>query len=374
MKFSQVIGHEEQKSLLRYSVDNDQLPHALLISGPSGIGKMTLARALAQYIHCTNRVNGDSCGKCPSCRQHQSLNNPDMHYVYPIVKKSSPKLTVSEDYLSEWIEFVEEDPMSPYERWLELMDAGNSQPMIYVDESAEILRKMHHSSFAAKHKIMLMWLPEKMNEEAANKLLKIIEEPFEDTKFIFVSNEPQAILPTIFSRTQRVNLKKLSPSEIALYLCSTYGIDENSALEIASISDGNVNVAVGNVSLSGETAEFRKIFQEMMRKAYMRDIRSLKDIADKIASMGREKNRRFLAYCASMVRENFIYNLQTPSLNCLNAEDRQFSSRFSPFINEHNVEGMMTEINLAENDIARNANAKIVMFDFCIKLIILIKT
>ena len=204
--------------------------------------------------------------------------------------------------------------------------------------------------------------------------MKIIEEPFADTKFIFVSNEPQAILPTIYSRTQRVNIKKLSNGEIASFLSQKYGLANEDAYEIALTSDGNLNNAINAISLTTETQEFRRVFQEMMRKAYIRDIRSLKDISDGIASMGREKNRRFLNYCAVMVRENFIYNLKIAQLNTLGAEDRQFSNKFSPFINERNVERIITEIDRAESDVSRNANAKIVMFDFAIKLIILIKS
>ena len=374
MKFQDILGHSNQKDILRQCVDNDHIPHALLISGPCGVGKLALARAFAQYIHCTNKNNGDSCGKCPSCLQHQSANNPDMYYVFPVAKKTKPKKGVSDDYIDEWREYMAEEPFAPYEKWLDKIDAANSQPQIFVDESANILQKINLSNFSAKYKIIIVWLPEKLKEEAANKLLKIIEEPFADTKFIFVSNEPQAILPTIYSRTQRVNIKKLSNGEIASFLSQKYGLANEDAYEIALTSDGNLNNAINAISLTTETQEFRRVFQEMMRKAYIRDIRSLKDISDGIASMGREKNRRFLNYCAVMVRENFIYNLKIAQLNTLGAEDRQFSNKFSPFINERNVERIISEIDRAESDVSRNANAKIVMFDFAIKLIILIKS
>lgn len=297
-----------------------------------------------------------------------------MYYVFPVAKKTKPKKGVSDDYIDEWREYMAEEPFAPYEKWLDKIDAANSQPQIFVDESANILQKINLSNFSAKYKIILVWLPEKLKEEAANKLLKIIEEPFADTKFIFVSNEPQAILPTIYSRTQRVNIKKLSNGEIASFLSQKYGLANEDAYEIALTSDGNLNNAINAISLTTETQEFRRVFQEMMRKAYIRDIRSLKDISDGIASMGREKNRRFLNYCAMMVRENFIYNLKIAQLNTLGAEDRQFSNKFSPFINERNVERIITEIDRAESDVSRNANAKIVMFDFAIKLIILIKS
>lgn len=374
MKFSDIIGHQEQIDALRSLVDMDRIPHALLLSGPAGIGKLALARAFAQYIHCTNKTNGDACGKCPACLQHQSLNNADMHFAFPIIKKASPKMTISDDYMPQWREFIAEAPYASYEKWLETLDAGNSQPQIYVEESANILHKMNLSNFSAKYKIMLIWLPEKLREEAANKLLKIIEEPFGDTKFILVSNEPQAILSTIFSRTQRINLKKLTVAQISGFLTSSIGIDAAMADEIARISNGNINNAIANVSLSTESEMFREMFQEVMRKAYSRDVRYLKDWSDKIAGMGREKERRFLSYCSRMIRENFIYNFKIPQINYLNTEEQKFSSRFAPFINERNVEKIITEIDKAESDIARNANAKIVLFDFCLKLMYYIKS
>lgn len=283
-------------------------------------------------------------------------------------------MTISDDYMPQWREFIAEAPYASYEKWLETLDAGNSQPQIYVEESANILHKMNLSNFSAKYKIMLIWLPEKLREEAANKLLKIIEEPFGDTKFILVSNEPQAILSTIFSRTQRINLKKLTVAQISGFLTSSIGIDAAMADEIARISNGNINNAIANVSLSTESEMFREMFQEVMRKAYSRDVRYLKDWSDKIAGMGREKERRFLSYCSRMIRENFIYNFKIPQINYLNTEEQKFSSRFAPFINERNVEKIITEIDKAESDIARNANAKIVLFDFCLKLMYYIKS
>ena len=372
MKFAEIIGHNDQINILKKLVNDNKIPHALLISGPEGIGKLALARAFAQYIHCTGRVNNDACGKCPSCLQHQSINNPDMHYIFPIVKRSSPKMTISEDFMMQWREFIDETTYAPFEKWLEKIDAGNSQPQIYVEESANILYKANLSNFSAKHKIILIWLPEKLREEAANKLLKIIEEPFNNTIFIFVSNEPQAILPTIFSRTQRINLQKPNLRQIASYVAS-FAVDESQAIEIARISDGNFNKVLDNLHFSTETESFRELFQELMRKAYSRDIRALKDWSENIASMGREKERRFLNYMARMIRENYIFNLQIPEINYLNNEELQFSKRFAPFINEQNVEAIINEINLAEVEIARNANAKIILFDFCLKLIFLIK-
>ena len=372
MRFADIAGHNNVKEHLRALVDSDRVPHALLLSGPEGTGKLALARALAQYMHCVSPVNGDSCGRCPSCVQHASLNNADMHFVYPIVKSKQKHQLVSTDMADAWRNFLSCGNYASWQRWLDIIDAGNSRPGIYVEESAEILRKLNISNFSARYKVMVVWLPEKLQGEAANKLLKIIEEPFDDTKFIFVSNDPASILPTILSRLQRVAVTRLSDDEIAAILVDTRGVDPQAAVQLAYISDGNACTALDAGETAGEFDEFMELFQDIMRKAYMRDVKALRDNGDTVAAMGREKSLRFLAYCARMVRENFIYNLGRQDLVRLTGAEARFSSRFAPFINAANADDMMRLFDEAAADISRNANAKIVMFDTLLHLIVLI--
>ncbi len=372
MRFADIAGHNNVKEHLRTLVYSDRVPHALLLSGPEGTGKLALARALAQYMHCVSPVNGDSCGRCPSCVQHASLNNADMHFVYPIVKSKQKHQLVSTDMADAWRNFLSCGNYASWQRWLDIIDAGNSRPGIYVEESAEILRKLNISNFSARYKVMVVWLPEKLQGEAANKLLKIIEEPFDDTKFIFVSNDPASILPTILSRLQRVAVTRLSDDEIAAILVDTRGVDPQAAVQLAYISDGNACTALDAVETAGEFDEFMELFQDIMRKAYMRDVKALRDNGDTVAAMGREKSLRFLAYCARMVRENFIYNLGRQDLVRLTGAEARFSSRFAPFINAANADDMMRLFDEAAADISRNANAKIVMFDTLLHLIVLI--
>ncbi len=208
MKFSEIAGHNETIRALRSIVDAGKIPHAIMLSGISGIGKFRLARALAQYIHCQNHVNGDSCGVCPSCKQHQNLNNPDIHFIYPVIKRDG--ILISKDLADCWKEMMTEWSYMPPEKWNEIIQAGNSRPAIYVTESEDIIARASLSAYQENFKIFLMWLPEKMRPEAANKLLKIIEEPYDDTIFILVSNDDSKVLPTIFSRTNGF-ISSLSP-------------------------------------------------------------------------------------------------------------------------------------------------------------------
>lgn len=361
MKFSEIAGHSETIASLRAIADSGKIPHALLLTGISGIGKFRLARAFAQYVHCQNRTGSDSCGVCPSCIQHQRHNNPDLHFIFPVINRDKRK--VSAEYIEEWKEMLDNWSYMPPEKWNDLINAGNSQPAILVAESEDILSKAALSAYQENYKIFLIWLPEKMRPEAANKLLKIIEEPFEDTLFILVSNDDSRLLPTIFSRTQRFNMRPLSGEEIARHLIRQKGVEANLAQSASNIAEGSVAKAEEIVCHPDEILQFSEIFKEVMRMAYALKAASLKTLSEKCAAMGREKLLRFLAYSARMVRENFIYNLSLPSISHLTAEEQEFSHRFAPFIHEGNVEGLADEISRASIDIARNANGKIVMFD-----------
>ena len=374
MKFSNIPAHNFAKQKLRTFVDSNKIPHAILLEGPSGIGKYALARAFTQYIHCQNRQDGDSCGMCPSCLQHESFNHIDTHFVFPVVKKSSPKKSFSDDYIDAWKDFLSENPYMDFQKWLVALDNVNAQPVIYVDESEELIRKLNFTSHQAKYKVVLFWLPERMNQECANKLLKLIEEPYSDTLFVFVSNNSSEILPTIYSRTQRIELKRLSDDVIAQYLVDNYAVEGQDALALAHIADGNIIEADKIVSLSKENQKFLELFIQLMRLSYQRKVKELKSWSVDVAGLGREQIMRFLTYIQRLIRENFIYNLSVSELNYLNREEAQFSQNFAKFITESNVIKLIDVFNKALTDISGNANAKIVLYDVSIKVILLLKS
>jgi DNA polymerase-3 subunit delta' len=372
MKFSDVIGNKTAIERIRHLVDSNRMPHALLLYGEPGIPKLALALATAQYIHCTNHRNGDSCGECDSCVQHQTFNHADTYFSFPYLKKNGDSSTC-DDFITEWKKFLTENPVENYEKWLTLLKNDNSQPQIFVKESDNIIHKMSMASYSSRFKVLIMWLPEKLRPDCANKLLKIIEEPDPDSIFILVSNNSKEILPTILSRTQGIELKRPSAQEIAQYLTTRFGIDSQDALAIAGAADGDILLAEHDLELNSETKTFHKDFVKLMRLAYMRDLKDLKAWADGIAGYKREKTRRFLQYASRMIRENFVHNLKVPSLNYMTHDEEAFSAKFSPFINEANVEPMFEEFTRADGDIMQNANAKIVLFDLAIRITILIK-
>lgn len=371
MKFSDIPGHDSVKERIREMIDNERLPHALLLEGPAGTGKFAMARATVQYLHCTHRQDGEPCGRCPSCIQHQSFNHIDTIYSFPVLKSAGG--AVSDDFTKLWNEFLDESPYMDFELWQKMLGNPNGQPVIYVDESQEIIRKLAFTSHGSTCKVVVMWLPEKMNNQCANKLLKLIEEPLPGVKLLFVSDTPKEILPTIYSRLQRIEMKRLADSDVACHLQRLHAMEAIDAMAVAHLASGNIVLAEKSLANNGENHDFLELFQKLMRLAYQKKVGLLKKWSQDVASLGREQAARFCAYCQRQTRENFIANIHIPQLNYLNREELSFSRNFSPFINERNVEQLSTLFGNAREDIIANGNGKIIFFDVAIKVILLLK-
>lgn len=375
MFFKDIIGQSEVKERLTRTAREGVIPHAQLFCGPEGIGKFPLALAYAQYLNCENPSENDSCGQCPSCVKYNHLAHPDLHFVYPIVKKAAKKKEVCDDYITDWRNFVKEkDYYFSYNQWLEYIDAENSQGLIYAKESEEILRKLSLRIYEAKYKVMIIWLPEKMHESCSNKLLKIIEEPTDNTIFLLVSDTPDNIITTIQSRCQRINIHGIEKPDIVQALESAYNITPEDAANVAHLSKGSYLKATETISLDEEHKFFFNLFVQMMRASYARDIKQIKTIGNELAGVGRENQKSFLIYSQRMVREYFISNLKHPEMIYVSSDEANFGTRFAPFINERNITGFMDELALAERHIEQNVNAKMVFFDLCLKITMLIKS
>ena len=373
MFFKDIIGQKEIKKRLITSAQGGIIPHAQLFCGPEGVGKFPLALAYAQYLNCENPLEDDSCGVCPSCKKYNNLAHPDLHFVFPIIKKAAKKKEVCDDFIKEWREFVHQSPYFSLSQWLEYIDAENSQGLIYAKESEEIIRKLSLKIYEAKYKVMIIWLPEKMHESCANKLLKIIEEPFDQTVFLLVSDTPDNIITTIQSRCQRINIHGVDKSEIVQALERQYSITPEDAATVAHIANGNYLKAIETISLDEENKFFFNLFIKMMRASYARNIKEIKAIGNEIASVGRERQKNYLIYSQRMIREYFVNNMRQPEMIYLNQEEANFGVRFAPFINERNIVDFMDELALAERHIGQNVNAKMVFFDLCLKITMLLK-
>lgn len=372
MYFKDIIGQKEAKERLIREVKEGRIAHAKLLCGGEGTGKLPLAIAYARYLSCEHPGEEDACGKCPNCIKYNKLAHPDLHFAFPVIKKKSAKETVSDDYLPEWRELLGNTPYFNLPIWLKEMGAENQQAHIFVKESDEIIRKLSLKSSQGGYKVMIIWLPEKMNMECSNKLLKLLEEPPTQTVFLLVSEEPDTLLTTIQSRTQRFQLHGIDDKDMTEALICRFGLQTTDAESIVHRSEGNYLKALETIHLSDETRTFFELFVSLMRLSYQRKIREMKQWSETVASMGRERQKNFLMYCQRMIRENFIYNFKDPHLVYLNNEEQNFSSRFAPFVNEKNVMGIMEELSEAQRHIEQNVNAKMVFFDFALKMIVLI--
>ena len=371
MFFKDIIGQTEAKQRLIKEIQEGKIPHARLFCGGQGTGKLPLAIAYARYLSCEHPGATDACGNCPNCIKYNKLAHPDLHFAFPVIKQKN-KDTVSDDFLTLWREMLQNTPYFNMNIWLEQMGAENQQAQIFVKESEEIVRKLSLKPSQGGYKIMIIWLPEKMNAECSNKLLKLLEEPPAKTVFLLVSEEPDALLATIQSRTQRFKIPGIGDNDIATTLVREYGIEEKAAVNIAHRSEGNWIKALETIHTNEESKFFFELFVSLMRLAYQRKIREMKQWSETLAAMGRERQKHFLAYAQRMIRENFVCNFSNSSIVYLNEEEQNFANRFAPYINERNVINIMDELSEAERHIGQNVNARMVFFDFALKMIVLL--
>jgi DNA polymerase-3 subunit delta' len=351
----------------------NRVSHAYLFSGHEGSGKLPLAIAFAQYLNCESPVDGDSCGVCNSCKKYSKLIHPDLHFVFPVVKTgkgaSNP---VSDSFIKEWREIVLQKKFFNLIQWYNFIGAEKKQGLIYAQESQEILKKLSLKTFEGRYKVMIIWLPEKMNITAANKLLKLLEEPPAGTVFILVSDKPEDMLSTITSRTQQVRIPPFTDEDIAAELMEQ-GLGEQDALNFARISKGNIVNAVELFEGSEDLDFFFDNFVFLMRNAYSRKLQELISWSEEMSRLSRDKQKNFFDYCLRMVRENYISNIKEPELVYMTRRENDFSVKFAPFINDNNVHQMAEEFSLAHSHITQNGNSRIIFMDLILKIIILIK-
>ncbi len=376
MNWSEVIGQEDIKQKLTSMVDDEHVPHAMILCGPYGCGKMAMAMAMASYLltEGSMRIN-PQFNKANSEAMLGQWEHPDLHFSFPTIKRagmSADHQPVSGDYAKEWRQMLMQGPYFNISQWMDYMDAANQQAIITGAESDELARKLSLKSSLGGYKVAVIWLPERMNLTSANKLLKLLEEPPHQTIFIMASEEPEKLLDTIKSRTQRIDMKRLTNKDICNALVQQRGIDEASAQRIARLANGNWMNALDALNTSNENRQFFDMFTMLMRLAYTRNIKELKKWSEAVAAYGREKQRRMLVYFTGQVRENFMYNFRNPELTYMTVEEENFSKKFSPFINELNVIEISELMERANRDIGQNANAKIVMFDMALKMIVLL--
>lgn len=366
MKFSQVIAHKELLETLRRNIDTGRVSHAQLIVGECGWGTLQVALAYIQYLHCPHRKGGEPCGKCPSCVQIEALAHPDMHFTFPIVNPT--KNPTSDSFVGEWREFVRaHDAIFDEKDWYEAIEANNSQGIIPKKEADNIIRKLSFKAFEGEFKSVIIWLPERMNREAANTLLKILEEPWEKTLFMLITEHPEQLLDTIISRTQPINVGRIEPEELAAYAVERLGATPESAAAAARIADGSVIALRRVLSTEGaaQTDNF-ELFTRLMRLSFSNRHLELFDWAEQLASAGREAQKNFFEYALGLIRESYMLTAGMENISHLWGAEREFCLKFAPYVANHNVEALVAEMERALRDLAQNGNPRMVLSHFAL--------
>lgn len=366
MFFRDIIGQSEIKQRLTASVASNRISHAQLIFGPEGCGSLPVAVAYARYIHCTNRGADDSCGECPSCTKYNKLVHPDLHFAFPI--KSMKETPVSDSFIAEWRDAFLDNPYLSIDEWTAKIEADNKQLIIPEKESGEILRKLNLTTFEAEYKIMIIWMPEKMNLTSANKLLKILEEPPEKTLFLLVTESEDQLLRTIVSRTQLVRMRKIADEELRDAMMKRHELAQSDAEKIAFQADGNYSFARSLLERSEQAAYNLATFQKLMRSSLKFDPAKVLAVVDDLAGIGRERQKQFFSYSLDLVRECFLLGYADQSLVRMAGEELEFITKFSKFIHAANGERIIEELNLAMKHIERNGAPKIILLDLAFKL------
>ncbi len=375
MLFKDVVGQQDIRIRLIQMVREHRIGHALMFAGGEGSGNLGLAIAFARYINCLNPDPEDSCSECASCRKYSKLAHPDLHLIFPVAEtKESGKDPVSDDFIGAWRECILANPYTSLFRWYEHIGIEKKQGSINRSESLQIIRKLSFKNFEATYKVVIIWMAEKMNLSASNKLLKILEEPPENTVFILVSGEVNQIIPTIFSRTQLIHVPRIDSESMALAIREKHTITDQSRIDsLVRLADGNYLQLTGSLEEVQESANRFEMFVSLMRMCFARDFGGISDWIDKMAVQGREKQKQFFQYALRMIRGNFILNIEAGDIDLLSEEERDFSIKFSKFVHPGNIFPIYDELNKASIHIECNGYSRLILFDLSVKIARLLK-
>ena len=375
MSFTNIPGNNKIKEELIQAFQNNKIAHAQLFVGPEGNAKLALALSYAQYIHCKKRSQEDSCGLCSSCLKHKKISHADLHIIFPVIKTKANDKPISQDFLQEWIMFINKNPYASLKDWEDEMFKThniNKDPKIYIQEVAKINQIIKLKNYEAENKIIVIWMPELMDKKTSNKLLKVLEEPPQKTKIILVSEAPNKLLPTIISRLQINKSNKLTEKETIEYF-NLKQIAKEKIISIYKRHNGNLGKIINTIENNDSIEKNLIIFKQWMRLNYQNNINEINLMTEKLSSEGRREIIDVLKYSIRIIRECIIYNYA--KRECLNVTplEKEFINKFAPFINNKNSILIIEKTDEAIRNIERNGNRKIIFFELSLSLIQLLK-
>ena len=371
MLFKEIIGNNSVKKQLIEAVRNNRISHAQLFYGKSGSAKLALALGYAQFLNCEYRTTVDSCGICSSCLKFNNLSHPDLHLIIPVLKTKEVQKPVSDHFIGQWRDFITDNYYGSLNGWIDSFGTENKtgqQGTIYKDEANNIHKKLSLKNYEAEYRVVLIWMPERMNLEVSNKLLKLFEEPPKGTIFLLITENTNQLLPTIISRLQTIKIADFTAEDIVNH----FG-EQALSLEKAKQLRNLTNADLGKITQiledkEGELDLFSD-FSVWMRLTYKMDVQGISKWVDNLSLKGRKQQNLFLSYAIKMVRECLIYNFASDTLLKTNENEFAFLTKFSPFIHEENSVMIIEKLEESIKAINRNANAKILFFELSLQMV-----
>ena len=377
MRFSEVIGLEKTKEELGGGITHNRIAHAQLFYGSKGSGKLALAVAYARRLNCQSPEKNDSCNNCPSCLKFSKLIHPDLHLLFPIVQTSSSDIKTNVDFVGDWRNQFLKNPYLSLSKWLsyykekflEKTSDRKKEAVIYSHQIKEINRKLTLKIFEAKYRVVIIWMPEKMNIKAANKFLKLLEEPPSKTILLLTSEDKGSIIETILSRLQHTRVPNYTVNDI-IENSKTHKSEE--FLNFCRLSNGNMGKAL---SYTEETLQssFLEEFKLLNRLCFKNNFTEISDWCDEMSLKNRQQQRDFLSYCLTVFRECLVYNFSDQNINLLTKEESFFLENYAKFVHEENSISITSLFESATKKIKRNANSKIIFFQLALELSDLLK-
>lgn len=366
MKFIEVVGHNDIKQKLTQAVQNGRIPNSQLFLAQEGSGNLALAIAYAQYVNCTQRTPEDSCGECASCIKYNKLQHPDLHFCFPVFGKWDKKTKPSDHYMATFHEMVNNNPYLVYEDWMEKISDSKSG-IINVAQSDEIIKKLSLRPYEAAYQVMIIWMPECMNTETANKLLKTIEEPPNRSLVLLVANNDDDMLSTVLSRVQYIKLKKLQDMDMLGALTAKYEMTFDKAREIVNVADGNYYHAIKLAEMDGAEEDTTKLLQDWFRASYAMEIGKLSQVVETISKLTKDKQKSFYEYAIHVFRQSLAMN-NAQEVMRVTTNEKQFIDKFSAVTQNHKIPKIIDKIEKAVYFVDRNSNAKILAMNLSMDL------
>jgi DNA polymerase-3 subunit delta' len=368
MYFRDIVGHSDLKKSLTQIVKDDHVSHALMFAGREGSGNLALAIAFSAYLLCKNRGPDERCGECLNCKQLDQLGHPDMHFSFPFIKKTD-KIKVTDIYQLDFKKAVKKNPYLSLKDW-EIQIAGeNKQSIITVDESAQIVKKLSLKSFAGGYKIMIIWMPEKLNQQAENKLLKTLEEPSPRTVILLVPAKAEDLLPTIISRVQMVKCRPLRDQEVRSGLIEKLGVSPEVAEKAAHVAEGNFNLALKTAQNPDSESVYFELFRDWMRTCVSPKNHDIVEVTEKIAALSRDQQGYFLDYCLSFLHEAVVYAYLGKEKARYIGASAEFAEKFAPYMADKDLGAFHDTLSKGHRLVERNVNPRLLYMKLSAEMI-----